>query len=226
MLDGKTRERLAGLIVAAFEQQPLGVRVKAKDLLESISDLEKQSDGTFKIVGTNTVLDEDDLRGIVFDALIHLKEDGYFIDGFYSDEYRLFERLSPGSKLDLSGLKEMEYKETDAWGISVHRGFSLKGRELSEAANPMSEKPVKSVRLTDEQFARLCKIVESANVSKWKADYQPEGYLVLDGAHWGFTMIFEGNKAFVSHGSNAWPNGFEMFYRNIMGMLKKGRRRD
>ena len=138
------------------------------------------------------------------------------------NEKCLSERLAPGSKLDLNGLKEMEYRETDAWGVNILRGFSLKGRRLSELTNPIAEKPAKSINLSDEQFARLCETVKSVNVGNWKADYQPEGYAVSDGMLWDFKMVFEGNKVFASSGSNAWPDGFEEFYASITSMLEEG----
>ncbi len=222
MLSEVIESYLCDLLVKRFKKYPLGEAIEEEELLNSLPDFEKQQDGTYVINRMNTVFDRDDLDSIVVEALNKLEDEGYFVDGFYTDEYRLFKRLMPGDSVDWASLRKMKYREWLELSITSDKGFALDGNTLSEAKGRFEEDPGKSVSLSGEQLVKLRHILEDADVLNWKKNYQPEGYLVLDGTSWDFKMVFEGNKVFASSGSNAWPDGFDEFYESIMSMLEEG----
>ena len=222
MLYEVIEDYLCDLLVRRFKKYPLGEAIEKEELLNSLPDFEKQPDGTYAINRMNTVFDKDDLDDIIVEALNKLEDEGYFVEGFYSDEYRLFKRLMPGDSVDWMSLREMKYRELLELRMISGKGFALDGNTLSEVKGCSGEETGKSVSLSDEQLVKLRHILEDADVVSWKENYQPEGYMVLDGTSWDFKMVFEGNKVFASSGSNAWPDGFEEFYASIMSMLEEG----
>lgn len=210
---------LADCIVTELKKRPLGTEVPKSELLDSLPDIERQENGSYKIVRMHTVLDEDDLLDIVVTSIIRLEKEGYIVKSSYSGSYRLFEKAKQDDEVGLATLVEMEYRERDELSWGTYRGFALKERVLSEVENPLSQEEVKRIELSDNQFSELCKLLDNAGVRTWKDEYQPEGFLVLDGTSWEFYMVFEGNKAIASKGSNAWPNDFEKLCANVMRIL-------
>lgn len=220
MLRDDTKKWAVELLVPALMRVPLGSWTCIEDVIEACDGIQKTAEGRFAMPDHNASFSYEHLDTIESEALQKLEDNGLYVDtDSYKTGFCLYERIKQGSLMDYSSLKKMSYSPLTWLRSSQDVGCTFEGRTLATTGLIDGQSSV-SVELNDEQFCALCHALEKAHLELWEESYWAS---VLDGTSWNFFVLFEGNKVFTSHGSNAWPESFVDLHKSIMRILEEGK---
>jgi len=133
----------------------------------------------------------------------------------------MFERL----KIELNTARMMGSAEIEIWAEDgkLHYKKDLFSTEIkpvefnpdgtahfpSDDSNGVSEVSV-------EDFSKK---MELLHIEGWKKNYEPEGYMVLDGESWSLRYETEEGKPIIVSGENAYPKEWKKLIRYIRSIV-------
>ena len=147
-------------------------------------------------------------------------EEGLFFDDADSERFALRRFTEPGRPIDFKRVSEMAFETFVYRNLDGNVSIALEDDKLTldSGLSDVGESN-NEISMTAELTEQLTQLFAEFGVSSWKRDYEPEGYIVLDGEGWSLTVIFDDESVFLSQGSNAWPERFDELKEKLVELF-------
>ena len=193
-----------------------------EELASRSPDIEFDEDSEkYAVAGTEGMFSFEDVDEAVIEVQDHAEEKGFFVEEDFDRGICLHEYVDAA--------REFDFDEIGSFSLTYEVALNLDGR--SEArydgetlkVGPTWVAPSGfqgcSVQMDPERKDALRRLIEEAGVRSWAREYEPVGYMVLDGWGWTLTIRFKSGKVFASEGSNAWPVGLGPFWEDLFDIV-------
>ena len=219
-MNSQIQDELAQLLWTELKALPFGTWTTVDELVDLSSKLKMLDYGDCAIAEHSDLVNYDDVEEAGERLWEFADEEGLFFDDADSERFALRRFTEPGRPIDFKRVSEMAFETFVYRNLDGNVSIALEDDKLTldSGLSDVGESN-NEISMTAELTEQLTQLFAEFGVSSWKRDYEPEGYIVLDGEGWSLTVIFDDESVFLSQGSNAWPERFDELKEKLVELF-------
>lgn len=207
-----TEKRAKEMLLQALLAAPLDVETDKYELAGLCEQLIQNEYGEFELVAPDGTRDEVWLDYILEDLYGLVEARGIHLEAVENDRF-VPRRLVRPHELDLSMVEEVRLScSVFGPGDCCTRIKCADGR-IVVAQGHFFEEVIASVTAGARELEKVHEALAYAKVRDWERVYQSS---IDDGEWWDLLIRLRDGSVFVSEGYNAWPDGFDGVFQNLI----------